>query len=159
MYFDYLDTDIGKIFLLADERGLRRLTICSAGFRPDVNWDHSPIKMRPYTQELTQYFQGKRQQFEFPVAPQGTQFQCQVWQALRNIPFNQQQTYQQIAKKIGVPYAANAIGMARNVNPIPIVIPCHRVAVNDSCHYHFGDDIAKQLQALETGKLALINQR
>ncbi|KXI23789.1 methylated-DNA--[protein]-cysteine S-methyltransferase [Photobacterium sanguinicancri] len=157
MYFDYLDTDIGRIFLLADSQGLRQLTICSPGFSPDKRWEHEPTKMQPYTHELTEYFEGKRKKFTFSIAPQGTDFQIKVWQALRHIPFNHQQTYQQIAQRIGLPHAASAVGMARNVNPIPIVIPCHRVEKNISSRYHFGDDVIQQLHALETGQLALIS--
>ncbi|MGF1690697.1 methylated-DNA--[protein]-cysteine S-methyltransferase [Photobacterium kagoshimensis] len=157
MYFDYLDTDIGRIFLLADSQGLRQLTICSPGFCPDKSWEHKPTQMQPYIHELTEYFKGKRKEFTFPIAPQGTSFQIKVWQALRHIPFNQHQTNLQIAQQLGLPHAASAVGMARNVNPIPIVIPCHRIASNVSSRYHFGDDVIQQLHALETGQLALIS--
>lgn len=77
--------------------------------------------------ELAEYFSGQRNQFSVPVAPQGTDFQSRVWQALRDIPYGKTCSYGELARQIGKPKAARAIGMANNRNPIPIIIPCHRV--------------------------------
>ncbi|MCW8327326.1 methylated-DNA--[protein]-cysteine S-methyltransferase [Photobacterium sp. SDRW27] len=157
MYYDYLDTVLGKIYLLADEHGLRQLTVGSGGFCPDSSWDHSPEFMQEYTTQLQEYLQGQRKTFTLPLAPQGTPFQQQVWQAICNIPYGSGHSYQKIAERINQPNAIQAIGMARNVNPIPIIIPCHRVlSDNDQqtqCRY--GQDMTNQLLALESGKLTL----
>ncbi|WP_415881732.1 methylated-DNA--[protein]-cysteine S-methyltransferase [Neptuniibacter sp. QD34_54] len=77
--------------------------------------------------ELSEYFAGKRVRFDVPLAPNGTKFQQSVWNALNDIPYGKTCSYGEVAKKIGKPKAARAIGMANNRNPIPIIIPCHRV--------------------------------
>lgn len=77
--------------------------------------------------QLDDYFEGKRKQFTLPLCPKGTPFQKRVWQALMAIPYGQTMTYQEVAKKIGNEKACRAVGMANHCNPIPIIIPCHRV--------------------------------
>lgn len=78
-------------------------------------------------EQLEEYLQGIRKEFNFPINPQGTPFQLQVWQALRHIPYGETRSYKQIAEAIGHPKAVRAVGMANNRNPILIVVPCHRV--------------------------------
>lgn len=78
-------------------------------------------------QQLGEYFAGNRTRFDLPVEPQGTAFQRKVWQALGKIPYGHTSSYGEIAHIIGNPKAARAIGMANNRNPLPIIIPCHRV--------------------------------
>ncbi len=78
-------------------------------------------------QQLSQYFTGKRTSFDLPLSPQGTNFQKRVWKELCAIPYGQVRCYQDIARNIGNPGAARAVGMANHRNPIAIVIPCHRV--------------------------------
>ena len=77
--------------------------------------------------QLQEYFAGKRMTFDLPVNPKGTMFQQKVWQQLQKIPYGKLVTYKDIAIKIGNPKAARAVGMANHNNPIPIIIPCHRV--------------------------------
>lgn len=78
-------------------------------------------------QQLDEYFAGQRQQFDLPLAPRGTDFQKQVWRALREIPFGQTWSYAQLAQHIGKPSATRAVGAANGRNPIAIIVPCHRV--------------------------------
>ena len=78
-------------------------------------------------EQLSQYFQAERQDFTVPLAPQGTAFQLRVWQALRSIPFAHSCSYGQIAQWIGQPTAMRAVGAANRLNPIAIIVPCHRV--------------------------------
>lgn len=85
-----------------------------------------PIFQRA-SQQLAEYFAGRRQQFDLPLSPVGTAFQRRVWQALQQIPFGATASYQQIARAIGQPTACRAVGGANGRNPLPIVIPCHRV--------------------------------
>lgn len=77
--------------------------------------------------QLTEYFQGARQSFDLPLAPQGTAFQHKVWQALLAIPYGETCTYKEVARRIGVPGGSRAVGMACNRNPIAVIVPCHRV--------------------------------
>lgn len=78
-------------------------------------------------QQLEEYFHGLRRDFTIPLKANGTQFQQQVWQALTHIPYGMTHTYKELAETIGKPKASRAVGSACNRNPLPIVIPCHRV--------------------------------
>ncbi len=78
-------------------------------------------------QQLEEYFHGLRRDFTIPIKTNGTQFQQQVWQALTYIPYGMTHTYKELAAAIGKPKASRAVGSACNRNPLPIVIPCHRV--------------------------------
>ena len=77
--------------------------------------------------QLLEYLEGKRKNFTVPLNPKGTKFMKEVWTALQEIPYGETRTYGQIAQRIGKPKAARGIGMANHRNPIPIIIPCHRV--------------------------------
>ena len=81
--------------------------------------------------QLHEYFDGKRMVFDFPMNPKGTEFQRSVWNALIAIPVGETRTYKEIAEQVGNSKAVRAVGMANNRNPIPIVIPCHRVIGSD----------------------------
>ena len=93
---------------------------------PPVQAETSPLSDTAADQ-LLEYLSGQRQRFEFPIHPEGTDFQKKVWHALQKIPYGQVRSYGQIAEAIGKSKAARAVGMACNRNPIWIVIPCHRV--------------------------------
>ena len=77
--------------------------------------------------QLSQYFDGKREEFDLPLKSVGTDFQQRVWAALQRIPYGQVWSYKRLAQEIGNPKACRAVGMANNKNPISIVVPCHRV--------------------------------
>ena len=102
-------------------------------------------------QQLSEYFQGKRKKFTIPLNPQGTRFQKKVWKELLKIPYGTTCTYQEIAKKIGHPKAYRAVGNANHQNPIPILIPCHRVVGknNKLTGYTLGLPIKEYLLQLE----------
>ena len=101
--------------------------------------------------QLMEYFAGKRRTFSLPLAPKGTPFQKEVWQALSSIPYGQTLSYADIAAQVGRPKAFRAVGMANNRNPIPIVIPCHRVvgSSGDMVGYAYGTKIKRYLLELE----------
>lgn len=101
--------------------------------------------------QLEEYFSGKRSSFSLPMAPAGTQFMQDVWQALVTIPYGEVRSYRDIAKAIGNPKACRAVGMANNRNPLPIIIPCHRVigANGKLVGYAGGLDCKEKLLALE----------
>lgn len=105
--------------------------------------------------ELEEYFAGQRRKFTFLLAPRGTVFQQKVWQAVSAIPFGQVTTYQNIAKKIGKSKAVRAVGHANGSNPLPIVIPCHRVigSNGDLCGYGGGLELKRKLLELEGTEL------
>ena len=95
-------------------------------FEAEEDTAPSPLLLRA-REELEEYFAGRRREFDLPLSPHGTPFQRQVWQALRTIPYGSTCTYGQLAAAVGNPRAARAVGMANHRNPLPILIPCHRV--------------------------------
>ncbi|MCW2277563.1 methylated-DNA--[protein]-cysteine S-methyltransferase [Heliophilum fasciatum] len=130
IYYDDLSTDMGTIYVALQERG-----VCKVALRED-DWQtylqrHSSIHDRQrcagVRQELQEYFRGERRQFTVPLVIEGTYFYRQVWQALLQIPYGQVRTYEDIAREIGRPRAYRAVGQANYHNPLPILIPCHRV--------------------------------
>jgi methylated-DNA-[protein]-cysteine S-methyltransferase len=90
-------------------------------------------------QQLREYFAGTRRDFDLPLAPRGTDFRLKVWEALREIPFGETRSYRDIAARVGAPRGMQAIGQANRHNPIPIVIPCHRVVAVDGIGGYSGD--------------------
>ena len=105
--------------------------------------------------QLDEYFARKRTRFDLPLAPEGTAFQRQVWQALLEIPFGQTMSYGELARRIGQPAAVRAVGAANGHNPIAIVIPCHRVIGSTGRLVGFGGGLETKrfLLALEAGAL------
>jgi O-6-methylguanine DNA methyltransferase len=112
--------------------------------------ENSAALQKPIT-ELSEYFAGRRKKFSFKLAPEGTAFQQKVWQAVSEVPFGQVTTYQNIARKIHKTPAVRAVGHANGRNPLPVVIPCHRVigSNGDLCGYGGGIDLKVKLLALE----------
>lgn len=103
--------------------------------------------------QLNEYLEGKRNSFDLPLNPNGTEFQKKVWAALCDIPYGETRSYKQIAEYIGNPKACRAVGMANNKNPIMIFIPCHRVVGSDGSltGYAGGLDMKEKLLSLEKG--------
>lgn len=101
--------------------------------------------------QLQEYFQGRRKQFTVPLQPVGTEFQQQVWRALTRIPYGTTSTYKELAAAIGKPKASRAVGSACHHNPLPVIIPCHRVIGSSGSltGYAGGLALKQQLLALE----------
>jgi len=165
---------IGPLFLAASNRGLLALEFDARlpgqqTIRPNprdlraegkgVRFEESAHSMRPYVQELKEYFAGQRRTFSFALDLRGTDFQRACWHALLQIPYGETRTYADIARAVGRPQGFRAVGMANNRNPVAIVVPCHRVIASDGtlCGYGGGLDIKRKLLELEgalTGTLA-----
>ena len=113
--------------------------------------------LREAAQQLREYFAGRRREFSLPLAPQGTAFQQQVWQALQRIPYGHTWSYAELARHIGRPQATRAVGAANGRNPIPILIPCHRVIGADGSLVGFGGGLPTKvaLLRLESGQHTL----
>lgn len=141
------------------------LTIAEeAGAITRIHWGLPKTEMAEPTpllqaavRQLTEYFAGRRRVFDLPLAPQGTPFQRSTWAALQRIPFGETRTYGEIARAMGRPKACRAVGMANHHNPIPIVIPCHRVIGSQGrlVGYAGGMDIKRFLLELEGVRLPL----
>lgn len=121
-FFQTLDTPLGPLTLAADAGALVRIAFgaTAAADRP------GPVTRRAAA-ELAAYFAGERTAFELPTAPQTTPFQARVLEEVAKVPFGATASYGEIARRIGNPGAARAVGLANRSNPLPIVIPCHRI--------------------------------
>ena len=104
-------------------------------------------------QQLSEYFAGKRQSFDLPLQPTGTDFQLDVLNALQTIPYGQSRSYREIAEQIGRPTAFRAVGAANGRNPIPIIIPCHRVIGANGSLTGFGGGLETKRFLLELESL------
>ncbi len=145
MYVDYYSSPIGILKLQATEHYLTHLEFVDAqGSGTNTNM----ILDKARTQ-LDEYFLGKRHNFDLPLAPEGTEFQKQVWQALLNITHGNTASYKDIASNIGKEKASRAIGNANNRNPIAIIIPCHRVIGHDGKMVGYAGGLNKKKWLLE----------
>jgi methylated-DNA-[protein]-cysteine S-methyltransferase len=133
----------------------RLLEIRFDGRRPEGRRDAK--RCRDAAAQLGEYFAGKRRAFELALAPVGTDFQLRVWHALQAIPYGAVRNYGDVARAVGQPGAARAVGQANGCNPLPIVIPCHRVIASDGTigGYSGGLSIKHRLLALEGAELDL----
>ena len=123
-YIKYMNTIIGTIGIVEEEQKI--IAIKMNKKLKDVEEKNTPL-LQKTEKQLIEYFEGTRKTFDVPLNPKGTNFMKKVWTVLQEIPYGEVQTYGQIAKKIGNPKAARAVGKANHNNPIPIIIPCHRV--------------------------------
>jgi len=116
------DSPIGLLTLIGTGEALTSICFDTPGYP----FNPSPLLLKALS-ELREYFAGERREFDIPLAPEGTEFQQKVWKALEEIPYGETRSYGEIAQEVGSPRAARAVGLANNKNPIPIMIPCHRV--------------------------------
>ena len=164
MNYCYLDTPIGKLLLAGDEEGVHRITFPTKGkpheaAQPEPGWIESargPLKEA--VRQLKEYFKGDRTEFDLPLAPAGTQFQKSVWRNLCDIPYGETISYGELARRVGNPKASRAVGAANGSNPLPIVIPCHRVIGSSGKMTGFGGGIPvkEALLALESKQKSLL---
>jgi methylated-DNA-[protein]-cysteine S-methyltransferase len=130
MNYCYVDSPVGRLLVAGDAHAVRRIEFPQDGVpgRPEAGWQESsdgPIQEA--VRQLGEYFSGARIEFDLPLAPEGTLFQRTVWSRLQEIPYGQTISYGELARRVGNPKASRAVGAANGCNPLPIVIPCHRV--------------------------------
>lgn len=126
-YFKY-QTAIGSLTFCEEEGNI---TVISSQYQPETGEEKETETIRRAYAQIKEYMDGNRKTFDLPLAPKGTKFQKQVWQALSDIPYGQTRTYKEIAVAVGNPKAVRAVGMANNRNPLIVVVPCHRVIGSD----------------------------
>lgn len=137
----HFDSPVGELLLAADDQGLRLVQFPQSTHprQLQADWrfaDHPTLDRT--CRQLGEYFAGKREHFDLPLAPQGTPFQRLVWLALAGIPYGTTKSYAQLASSIQKPRASRAVGAANGRNPLPIILPCHRVIGADGSLTGFG---------------------
>jgi methylated-DNA-[protein]-cysteine S-methyltransferase len=160
MSYTRMKSPVGPLLLAGDEDGLR-LVHFATGRRPMSplrEWIEDRTPFKEAIRQLEAYFEGKLKDFDVPLVLDGTDFQLLVWNNLRKIPYGETVSYGQLARRIGSPEAARAVGLANGSNPIPIIIPCHRVIGSNGDLTGFGGGlpVKKKLLALESRQLSLL---
>ena len=140
IWYDELPTPIGRLRLVADTQGLREVWFETGRHRksPNPEWIKAPERLVEPRRQLEEYFAGDRTQFDLILHPIGTPFQLAVWEELGRIPYGVTISYAELARRIGQPLAVRAVGAANGRNPIPIVLPCHRVIGSNGSLTGFG---------------------
>jgi methylated-DNA-[protein]-cysteine S-methyltransferase len=155
--YRFIKSPIGRLLIAGDENGLMIIGFPQGKGRvdPEPNWRMDPACFSEVESQLREYFAGKRRIFDLQLAPVGTDFQLAVLDALQTIPHGETRSYLDIAMQIGRPKAVRAVGAANGHNPLPIVIPCHRVIGSDGSLTGFGGGLEAKLFLLELEGVAL----
>jgi O-6-methylguanine DNA methyltransferase len=114
-----------------------------------VQWNESVAATELYVRQLQRYFAGQLQRFTLPLDLRGTPFQKSCWQALLQIPYGETRSYAELARAVGKPTAFRAVGMANHSNPVPIVVPCHRVITSDGKLGGYGGGLTMKQELLK----------
>jgi methylated-DNA-[protein]-cysteine S-methyltransferase len=146
-------TPIGPLVLAARAAGLTHVLFAqgSRAAPPGPEWELAPPRLARAAAQLDEYFAGHRRTFELTLAPSGTPFQLCVWHALAGIPYGETVSYGDLARQLGLRNGSRAVGLANGANPLPIVVPCHRVIGSDGSLTGFGGglDLKRRLLELE----------
>jgi len=145
------ESPLGTLLLVAEDGVIVRLAL--PGATPETSWARDDRAFAEARKQLADYFAGRRRDFDLPLAPRGTKFEMKVWSALRKIPYGETVSYADIARAIGNPHGARAVGQANGRNPIAIVVPCHRVIASGGKIGGYGGGVPakRKLLALEQG--------
>lgn len=125
----YLQTPLGIAYMEGDTNGVQVLSIKDGNVLPSI--DPIPEDLAPAIRQLSDYFKGVRTTFDFPLNPQGTDFQKRVWEELLNVPFGRTMSYLELSRRLGDEKAIRAVAAANGKNPIWLVVPCHRIIGSD----------------------------
>ena len=146
--YTHVDSPVGRLMLAADDAGLRAVEFPENRHpvKREGEWRAGghPL-LDEARRQLGDYFAGTRQGFDLPLAPRGTDFQMRVWQALRSIPYGATWSYARLAERIGQATAMRAVGAANGRNPLPIIVPCHRVIGADGSLTGFGGGLPTKI--------------
>jgi len=160
MQFTQVESPVGPLLLVAAGAELQQVHFANRqhGLRPHPSWREDAAPLKEAIRQLRAYFAGELEDFNLPLAPQGTPFQQRVWKLLCDIPYGKTISYGELARRSGNPKASRAVGLANGSNPIPIIIPCHRVIGSDGklTGYGGGLPIKEKLLALEKRQLRLL---
>lgn len=160
-YRSNLSTPMGDFFVLCSEHSLQRAEFFDS--KPALEqatclWPENPLSLHA-KQQLLEYFGQKRQRFDLPLNPKGTDFRLQSWQALLNIPFGQTASYSEQAQVMNKPKAVRAVGGANGANPISIIIPCHRVIGKNGSLTGYAGGLSKKQWLLHFEQSLALNKQ
>ena len=158
MRYSTLTTPIGELMLTADDDGALTAVHLPNRHPDPAGWERDDEHLAAARRQLTEYFAGERTTFDLPLRPAGAPFQLRVWEALLRIPYGETASYGELARELGHPTAARAVGAANGRNPIAIVVPCHRVIGSNGSltGYAGGLECKRALLDLEVGRAALV---
>ena len=160
MYYCYTNSPIGELLLAGDADALTMIGFPKGSMRrdPEPDWIFNEKPFAEAMRQLEEYFDGERRDFDLPLRLDGTEFQLLVLDELQKIPYGETTSYGDIAKRIGRPKASRAVGAANGRNPIPIVVPCHRVigSHGDLTGFGGGLDTKEALLRLEAENTSLL---
>jgi len=158
IFYHWYQSPFGKLLLAGSASALHGIVFPNQKATPLAAWKNDASHFTDTCKQLDLYFTGKLKEFDLPLAPSGTDFQRSVWSELLKIPFGSTVSYRSIAHNIGKPKAVRAVGGANGRNPIPIIIPCHRVIGSDGSLTGFGGGLPTKTFLLDlenTEQLAL----
>lgn len=160
MLYHIVHSPVGDLLLRGDGGALCAIEFLDAPFVPSPDWVHTPSVFERWARDLAAYFDGRPPTWDGPLALRGTPFQVRVWNELCHVPFGTTISYGELAKRIGAPKAVRAVGLANGRNPLPIVIPCHRVIGADGSLTGYGGGLERKrfLLQLEGVRLAQPSQ-
>jgi methylated-DNA-[protein]-cysteine S-methyltransferase len=150
-FYTYCPSPLGDLLLAGDGERLQLIGFPAgkARTRHGADWERADGPFVEVIRQLDAYFAGELQNFDVALDPQGTAFQQSVWQALTTIPYGSTCSYGAIAEAVGKPKASRAVGAANGQNPIPIIIPCHRVIGSTGKLTGFGGGLPAKVTLLE----------
>ncbi|NVN98651.1 MAG: methylated-DNA--[protein]-cysteine S-methyltransferase [Geobacteraceae bacterium] len=148
MNYCFVDTEIGRI-AIAENEGMITGLFFEGEALPEQSVLQETALLQEASRQLAAWFKGELKEFSLPLAPEGTPFMKSVWQALCNIPYGKTASYKEIATAVGKPKAMRAVGMANNRNPLPVIIPCHRVIGADGSLVGYGGGLDIKVKLLE----------
>ncbi len=151
--FTIMKTPVGSLLIAENSSGVSAIIFNADSFSIPGSWHHVKHLSSEVMNQLLQYFNGERYEFHLPLAPEGTSFQMDVWRALEKIPYGETISYLDLAKRIGKPAAVRAVGAANGANPLPIVIPCHRVIGHNGKLTGYGGGLEKKQYLLSMESL------
>jgi methylated-DNA-[protein]-cysteine S-methyltransferase len=160
-YCTWIETPIGPLLLAGNGQALTAIRFGEAETSADPGWKRATEPFREAIRQLAEYFARQRTRFDLPLAPSGTPFEQRVWHELRLIPWGRTVSYREIAQRIGQPRGVRAVARAIARNPLPIVIPCHRVIGADGSLVGFagGLEVKRRLLELEGGLVSVEAER
>ena len=159
MLYTTFDSPIGELLAVGDGSALNGLHMQEGRTAIDVSpeWKKAAKPFAALRSQLDEYFAGRRTAFDVPLTMIGSAFQRRVWSELRKIPYGESISYGELARRIGIPSASRAVGTANGLNPIAVIVPCHRVIGADGSLTGYGGGLERKrfLLDLEAGVLSL----